>query len=357
MESTIKSVANKQTKYRILMTADLSHFPVPPLRYGATERAVATYSNALCARGHTVDLIAKSGSTRFNGELYTPPNPSSAYWSRAVCKIVYQPVGLWAARHADVVHCHSRLDYPLALYKTSKPLVVHFHNDARQADVDWLLGKRRHHIRMVAISHAQINHIAQKEFFDVVYSVLPFDQFPFRAAPDTPPYLVYLGRINYNKGADIAIQVAKRAGLPLKIVGPVRDEPGNEAFYREKVAPFLGPECVHLGEVTDEEKLRILSGATAMVFPMRWKEPMGLVMIESLACGTPVIVSNQASAPELVTHGKTGFLCDGFEEFVSAVNQIGRINRTNCRLEALARFNLPEMINQIERVYARANAG
>lgn len=349
--------ANEPTKLRILMTADLSHFPVPPLRYGATERLVATYSGGLCARGHTVDLIAKSGSTRFNGELYTPPNPSLAYWNRAACKIFYQPLSLWAARHTDVVHCHSRLDYPWALYKTSIPLVVHFHNAARQANVDWLLGKRRHHLRLVAISHAQISHIAQKELFDVIYSVLPLDQFPFREVADTPPYLVYLGRINYNKGADIAIQVAKRAGLPLKIIGPARDEVGNEDFYREKIAPFLGPECVHVGEVTDEEKLRILSGATALVFPMRWKEPMGLVMIESLACGTPVIVSNQASAPELVSHGKTGFLCDGFEDFVTAVNQIGRIKRMDCRIEAQARFDVPEMINQIERVYARASMG
>jgi glycosyltransferase involved in cell wall biosynthesis len=90
---------------------------------------------------------------------------------------------------------------------------------------------------------------------------------------------------------------------------------------------------------------------------MRWKEPMGLVMIESLACGTPVIVSNQASAPELVSHGKTGFLCDGFEDFVTAVNQIGRIKRMDCRIEAQARFDVPEMINQIERVYARASMG
>ena len=89
------------------------------------------------------------------------------------------------------------------------------------------------------------------------------------------------------KGADIAIQVAKRVGIPLKIVGPAREEPGNEAYYREKIAPFLGPECTHLGEVTNEEKLRVLSGAAAMIFPMRWKEPMGLVMIESLAGEAP----------------------------------------------------------------------
>jgi len=351
------SSGNQGPTYRVLMTADLGQFPVPPVRYGATEREVAVYAQALCELGHTVDLIAKTGSTRFNGRLYTPPGPTAAYWSRAACKILYQPVSLWAARDVDVVHCHSRMDYMAALYRTSKPLVVHFHNDARQDHVDWLLRQRRGHLRLVAISHSQISEIAQKEIFDVVYSVPPLEQFPFRATPESPPYLIYLGRINYNKGVDIAIQVARRTGLPLKIIGPVRDEPGNEAYYREQVAPYLGPECEHLGEVTDEEKLRLLSGATALVFPMRWKEPMGLVMIESLACGTPVIVSNQASAPELVTHGRTGYLCDGFEEFVEAVKQVGRIDRTTCRREAEARFDVPEMIRQIERVYAHAIAG
>lgn len=343
-------------RLRVLMTADLNLFPVPPLRYGGVERAVEVFSRALCARGHIVDLIAKSGSSRFNGELYTPPGPTKAYWNRAVCKLWYQPVSLWAARHADVVHCHSRMDYLFALLRTSKPLVIHFHNDARQDHVDWVLQRRSSHIRLVAISHSQIENIAQKEFFDVVYAAPPVSQFPFRDTADIPPYLVYLGRVNYNKGADIAIQVAKRAGIPLKIVGPARDEPGNEAYYREKIAPFLGPDCTHLGEVTDEEKLRVLSGAAAMIFPMRWKEPMGLVMIESLACGTPVIVSNRASAPELVSHGRTGYLCDQFEDFVAAVNAVAKIDRRECRRDAELRFDVPRMIDEIEKVYAKACA-
>jgi glycosyltransferase involved in cell wall biosynthesis len=341
-------------KLRILMTADLTLFPVPPLRYGGAERAVETFSRALCERGHTIDLIAKSGSTRFNGELYTPPAPASSYVSRAACKILYQPLSLWAARHADVVHCHSRLDYLFSLFRTSKPIVIHFHNEITQDHVDWLLSQRRRRIRLVAISRSQIDHIAQKEFFDVVHSVPAIGSFPFRASGDKPPYLVYLGRLNREKGADIAIQVARRTGLPLRIVGPLRDEPGNAAFYREKIAPYLGPNCIHMGEVTEEEKLRILSGATALVFPIRWNEPMGIVMIESLACGTPVIVSNRAAAPELVSHGKTGFLCDDFEGFVAAVGQVGSINRLACRLEAERRFDVPEMINRVEEIYHRA---
>ncbi len=344
------------TRLRVLMTADLEMFPVPPVRYGATERTVETYSKALCSLGHTVDLIAKTGSVRFNGELFTPPAAGGQYLSRAACKLWYQPVSLWAGRHADVVHCHSRVDYLFSLFRTTKPLVIHFHNDAKQEHVDWILRHRRKNLRMVAISRSQIEHISQKEYFDVVYSVPPIEQFPYRESPDNPPYLVYLGRINHNKGADIAIQVAKRAGIPLKIVGPVREEPGNEAYYREKIAPFLGPECVHLGEVSNEEKLRVLSGATAMIFPMRWKEPMGLVMIESLACGTPVIVANRASAPELVTHGKTGFLCDDFESYLAAVNAVGRISRPECRREAERRFDVPQMIREIEQVYRRAGA-
>ena len=356
MKSEIKSNGDVRPRYRILMTADLELFPVPPLRYGATERTVETYSRGLCAMGHTVDLIAKNGSTRFNGRLFTPPGPTQAYWSRAACKILYQPISLWAGRRADVVHCHSRMDYLFSLLKTSTPLVVHFHNDARQDHVDWILRRRRRNLRFVAISRSQIEHIAQKDLFDIVYSVPPIGQFPFRETADQPPYLVYLGRVNYNKGADIAIQVAKRAGMPLKIIGPVRDEPGNEAYYREKIAPFLGPDCLHLGEVTNEEKLRILSGATAMVFPMRWKEPMGLVMIESLACGTPVIVANRASAPELISHGKTGYLCNDFEHFVTAVYEIGRIDRRICRREAELRFDVPKMIEEIENVYAQAGA-
>jgi len=343
-------------RYRILMTADLNHFPVPPLRYGGAERAVAVFGEALSERGHIVDLIAKSGSRRFNGELYTPPGPSDGLLSRAFCKAWYQPLSLWAARHADIVHCHSRTDYPVAIYRTEIPMVIHFHNEPSQEHVSWILRHRSRHIRLVAISRSQIEHIAQKEFFEVVHSVPPIDPFPFQERPQTPPYLVYLGRVNHDKGADIAVQVARRAGLPLKIVGPVRDEPGNEAFFREKIKPYLGPDCVHLGEVTEEEKLRILAGATALIFPIRWREPMGIVMIESLACGTPVVVANRASAPELVTHGKTGFLCEELEDFVGAVARIGTISRLACRREAETRFGFPEMIRKVEAVYGDATA-
>jgi glycosyltransferase involved in cell wall biosynthesis len=349
---TLESEAGDRAHYRILMTADLSHFPVPPLRYGGAERAVAVFGEALSARGHIVDLIAKHGSQRFNGELYTPPSPSDLYLSRAFCKILYQPVSLWAARHADVVHCHSRTDYPVAIYRTSKPMVIHFHNEPSQEHVSWLLRQRSRRIRLIAISRSQIEHLSQKEFFEVIHSVPPIAGFPFRETPESPPYLVYLGRVNHDKGADIAVQVSRRAGIPLRIVGPLRDEPGNQAFYREKIAPFLGPECVHLGEVTEEEKLRMLAGATALIFPIRWREPMGIVMIESLACGTPVIVSNRASAPELVSQGRTGFLCEELEDFVRAVSDIGSISRRVCRREAETRFGFPEMIRRVEGVYA-----
>jgi glycosyltransferase involved in cell wall biosynthesis len=342
--------------YRVLMTADLGLFPVPPARYGGAEMGVATMSRALCRRGHTVDLIAKAGSQRFNGELFTPPAPNASYLSRAACKILYQPVSLWAARHADIVHCHSRIDYLEALLRTRIPLAVHFHNDARQDHVDWLLGRRRRNIRLIAISRAQIAHLTHGDAFDIVHSVPAIRDFPFAPVAEEPPYLVFLGRVNHNKGTDVAIEVARRAGLPLKIVGPARNEEGNEAFYREKIAPFLGPDCVHLGEVSNEEKLRVLHGATAMIFPIRWNEPMGIVMIESLACGTPVIASNRASAPELITDGKTGFLCREVDEFVEAVRNIGRIRRSDCRREAEARFDAPQMVREIERVYARALA-
>lgn len=338
------------------MTADLEQFPVPPLRYGATERTVGTYSHALVKRGYTVDLIAKKGSVRFNGERYTPPHATAAYWRRAVCKLWYQPVSLWAARHADVVHCHSRIDYLVSLLATSIPVAIHFHNDARQDHVDWILARRRKNIRLVAISHSQVEHIKQKEFFDVVYSVPELSRFPYQSAATQPPYLVYLGRVNYNKGADIAIRVAKQTGMPLKIVGPVRDEPGNREFYEEKILPFLDAERVHVGEVSEEEKLRILAGATAFIFPMRWREPMGIVMMESLACGTPVIVSNRASAPELIRHGRTGFLCESESDFEHAVGRIGEISRRECRAEAEARFDVARMIDQIEEVYLRAGA-
>ena len=214
----------------------------------------------------------------------------------------------------------------------------------------WLLSRRRRNMRLVAYKPVPNRGYRPEGIFRCrLHAFLRSGNLLSGRGPTKPPYLVYLGRVNSNKGADRAIQVAKRAGLPLKIVGPARDEPGNDVFYREKIAPFLGPDCVHLGEVSNEEKLRVLSGATAMIFPIRWREPMGIVMIESLACGTPVIVSNRASAPELVSHGKTGYLCDGFEDFVAAVNKAGRIDRSECRRTAEMLFDVPRMISEIEK--------
>jgi glycosyltransferase involved in cell wall biosynthesis len=221
------------------------------------------------------------------------------------------------------------------------------------------LYRRFRDVPLVSISDAQREPVPWANFVDTVYHGIELDQLTFN--PQSGRYLAFLGRISPDKGLDTAIKVAQRAGWPLRIAArkPLRrvGYPNVRAdwdHYNHDLKPLLAKDHAKLiGEVDGSAKDEFLRNAAALVFPIRWPEPFGLVMVEALACGTPVIALRAGSVPEVIEHGVTGFICDNEDEMVEAIRHVGELDRARCRQEAERRFSPDRMAEHYERVYAQ----
>jgi glycosyltransferase involved in cell wall biosynthesis len=258
----------------------------------------------------------------------------------------------------DVIHSH--LDYwgyPLARHGDG-PVVTTLHGRLDLPELQQLY-RRFADVPLVSISDAQRRPVAWANFVATVYHGIELDEFTFTPQPGS--YLAFLGRISPDKGLDTAIRVAQRAGWPLQIAArkPLRHgaDPNvvaDWAHYRDEIKPLLQQGHARLiGEVDGTAKNQFLGQAAALLFPIRWPEPFGLVMVEALACGTPVIALRDGSVPEVIEDGVTGFICSSEEEMVAAIGRLGEIDRGRCRGEAERRFSPARMAEQYEQVYAR----
>jgi glycosyltransferase involved in cell wall biosynthesis len=214
-------------------------------------------------------------------------------------------------------------------------------------------------VPLVSISDAQRQPVPRANWVATIHHGIDLNEFTFVST--TGSYLAFLGRISEDKGLDTAIRTARRAGMPLKIAAreplPIegdRNTDQDRVYYEEVVRPLLDERGVEfIGEVGGREKDSFLGEAAALLFPIRWPEPFGLVMIEALACGTPVLALGAGSVPEVVEPGVSGFVCDSEDALVDAVAELGRINRANCRAEAEQRFSVAAMADSYEKVYRR----
>ncbi|WP_204154025.1 glycosyltransferase family 4 protein [Leptolyngbya sp. CCY15150] len=335
----------------IVVIAD-ARLPVPPQHYGGTERIVAMVCRGLQQRGHHVTLLAHPDSTE--GDRLIPHQPpTQAYASRAYRKLWFQGLSLAAIHKADVVYNFGRVDYLWAALKTSVPVIARFANDIRETDLRWLLQQRSQALALISISDDQRRHVSHLGNWTTVYNGVEGDRFPFTSRPAHPGYLAFLGRLTHNKGVHLAIQVAQKTGLPLKIAGNISDEPGGRQYFETQVQPYLSDTIEWVGVVDDAQKVSFLGNAKALLFPIQWHEPFGIVMAEALSCGTPVIATRWGSAPEVIAHGRTGFLCNDVEDMVQAVQQIDRIDRAHCRSECDRRFSHDRMVDGYLQVYHR----
>lgn len=323
----------------ILLIAD-PHLPVPPLRYGGAERVAALYAAELSRLGHRVDLLAAAGSRPYGGHLYNHRAPSGSWPSRAHRKLRFQLQSLAAARHCDVVYNLGRFDYMEALLAIRKPLLHCFSHPVDQA----LIQAAEARIRARAAFHFVSEHqrAAAAVSVPAVTIANPVDSRYYSPGPGDGGYLLFLGRLTANKGVDLAIATARRCQLPLVIAGNRPDEPGAAAFFKEQIEPHLDGQRVRwVGAVTDQQKQELLGRAAALLFPIRWEEPFGIVMVEALACGTPVIATRRASTPEVIEHGRTGWLCEPtVEALADAVARLPAIDRHHCRQAAEQRFDV-----------------
>ena len=332
---------------RVTVIAD-PLIPVPPLRYGGSERIVAALCRGLVARGHQVRLVAGPGSRNYGDLIVHPPaGPSLA--SRAYRKALFQLLSLWAARDADVVHSYGRLDYLQSLVATEIPLMVSFMNPVTPIDLTFF-ERRARRVYLVSASDNHRKDAGRPDLWRTVYPAIEIEKIPFFARP-TDGYLAFLGRLTANKGAKEAIAVARRTGLPLKIAGNISKEPGGAEYFEKEVRPHLHANIEWIGEITDAQKPALLGGARALLFPIQWEEPFGISLAEAFAAGTPVIATRRGATTEQITHGRTGFICDTVDDMVEATRHIDDLDRAACRQVCEQRFSAQAMTEHYLRLY------
>ena len=327
---------------------------IPPPAYGGIEQVVELLAGELTRRGHRVTLFAPPGSRSPAAvqEILDTPHPdemqTSIFEADHVARCFDRIDAAAGTQHPfDIVHDHSgftalafanRLRTPLA-----HTLHAPFTRDTRPFYVEH--GAKGH---AIALSDYQRRHAPPDvRVAAVIPNPIVVDAFPFRA--DNDGYLLWIGRLNDDKGPQRAIAAARLADMPLVLAGPV--QPGQEEFFASQVRPHLDDERVrYVGEL-GEEKKQLYAGAAALLMPIRWPEPFGLVMTEALACGTPVIAFGEGSVPEIVLDGETGYVVGDETQMAAAIGRLEAIDPQTCRDSAEQRFDVAEVAAAHERVY------
>jgi glycosyltransferase involved in cell wall biosynthesis len=325
---------------------------VPPKLYGGTERIVSYVTEELVRMGHDVTLFASGDSeTAARLEAICPQalRLNTGIFNRDAPMIMLQERALGAAGDFDVVHSHlDFLGFPLAR-RNSVPVVTTLHG---RLDLPELEPVFREYAEMplVSISHAQRRPLPWAKWEATIHHGLPRDLYTFH--PQSEGYLAFLGRISPEKRPDQAIEIAKRTGLPLRIAAKV--DPADRQYYHAEIEPLLDHPLVEfIGEISDAEKDEFIGNALALVCPYDWPEPFGLVLIEALACGTPVLAYRRGSIPEIIDDGITGFVCESLPEMAEAVARIPLIDRRRCRAAFEERFTADRMARDYVALYER----
>jgi glycosyltransferase involved in cell wall biosynthesis len=334
--------------------------PIPPPGYGGIEAVLDLLCEALVARGHEVTLFAAPGSHSM-ARVYPvledahPDNVgSSLYESNHVAR-AWEEIEHAAERGAvfDVLHDHSGFTALAMADRIGLP-VVHTIHGAFTREAASFYRRHGHKTHLVAISRTQLeNAPAGVRIADVVPNPIAVERWPLRA--DKQDYLLWVGRMDADKGPHRAIEAGRLAGRRLVLAGPV--QPGQEEFFRERVQPHLdGRRVRYAGEVAGVEKRELFANARALLMPLRWREPFGMVMIEALACGTPVIAFPEGAATEIVLDGHNGMLVADEAEMADAIARIGSIDPHDCRASVAERYDVSITASGYERVYRQAIA-
>ena len=334
---------------RIAQVAPL-YESVPPKLYGGTERVVSYLTEALVEAGHNVTLFA-SGDSQTAARL-VPCCDKSLRLNHHECKdhlahhFVMLDKVLQSVDRFDIIHFHvDYLHFPLAKL-LNFPHVATLHGRLDSPDLAPLYGRYRE-MPLTSISLSQRKPLPWVNWVGNVYHGLPTNLLPL--GNGSGKYLAFLGRISHEKRVDRAIEIAKRAGMPLKIAAKI--DAADREYYKT-IEPLMDSAHVEfVGEINEQQKADFLGNAYAYLFPIDWPEPFGLTMIESMACGTPSIAFNCGSVPEVISEGVSGFIVSSIEEAVDAVGKAGDFDRAACRAEFERRFSAPSMAREYVKIY------
>lgn len=325
---------------------------VPPKSYGGTERVVSYLTEELIRRGHDVTLFA-SGDSVTRARLVpisdrairfdATPRDTLALHLREVREV-------FARRQLfDVIHFHTGYLHLPSAELQDTACVTTLHGPLAHPDLLALL-RAFPQATLVSISDAQRGPLPGLNWQATVHHALPSDLYSFHDGYGG--YLAFVGRISPEKRADRAVEIARRAGMPLRVAAKV--DKVDRDYYEREIAPlFADPLVEYVGEIGEREKADFMGNAAAVLFPVDWPEPFGLVMIEAMATGTPVITRPRGAVPEVILPGRTGFIAERLEDLVAAVHRVASLDRAACRAHVEARFSVRRMVDDYEAVYRR----
>jgi glycosyltransferase involved in cell wall biosynthesis len=328
-------------------------FDVPPQGYGGIELMAGDLIDALVCRGHDVVMVGAGRNGTRAHFLRTFALPPSQRLGESLPEIVQ---AAWAGRYldeldVDVIHDHS-LAGPLAARGRKAPTVVTAHSPVT-GEGGTYYEKISPDVCLVAISDAQRRLGPQLTWGGTVYNGIKVAEFKFR--PDKDDYVLFLGRFSPEKGAHLAIDAANAAGRLILLAGKLQ-EPQELAYFRAEIEPRLGEGARFVGEADMRTKQELMGGAHCLMFPVCWDEPFGMVMIEAMACGTPVVALNRGSVPEVILDGVTGFVLDDPAALPAAIRKAADLDPAVCRSHVEQNFDVAVMAEGYERVYAKAAA-
>jgi len=329
---------------------------VPPPAYGGIELVVGLLTDELVRRGHEVTLFASGDSISLAKLESVHPRAlrlDSNVREYGIYEMLQMSRVYEQASEFDIIHSHMGC-VALPYGNLVKTPTVHTLHGIFTPDNEKMFTHARRQ-PYVSISDAQREPRLDLNCVATVYNGIDLTTYDFYPEPQDPPYLAFLGRISPEKGTHLAIEIAKRSGWRLKMAGKV--DVVDVDYYEQQIKPHIdGKQIEYLGETDHEQKSALIGGAVATLFPITWREPFGLVMIESMAAGTPVIAMALGSTTEVIAHGKTGFLCNNVDEFVEAIDQVAQLNRNDCREHVSKHFSVQKMTAGYEAVYQQVLA-
>jgi glycosyltransferase involved in cell wall biosynthesis len=338
---------------RILLVMDPGIL-VPPKEYGGHERLVYMFAKEYRRQGHEVHLLVTTGSkiegctVHDFGKEGFPPNKWDA---RKAIPVAWK--FLFKHRNEfDLIHNFGRLIYLLPILNHPVKKIMTYGREISSRNIKWINRLPNKHIVFTGCSSSLISRCSGEGRWETVYNAIDFGKYTLQSwVPENAP-LIFLGRIEKVKGCHTAIQIAKATGNDLVIAGNVSPLPEEQLYFKNEIEPYIdGKQIQYVGQVDDEQKNTYLRKAKALLFPIEWEEPFGMVMLEAMACGTPVIGFKRGSVPEVISNGITGFVVNDMEEMESAINGLSSFDRTQCRDHAYSCFDVTVIANKYLTIF------